>query len=116
MSNTLAMIRQTAAQQPDLIAPQAAARLEQKLAAYLTAWQTSLQQHLQERDQRLQAYLDDNLAKLKAWMEHKIADSANHAVARDDWHRQLARIADAADAWAAAIRPPSEPPHAPGPG
>jgi DNA repair exonuclease SbcCD ATPase subunit len=108
-----AFIQHSAAQRPDLIAPQAAARLEQKLSTYLAAWQQSLQQHLLARDQYFKAYLDQQLAALSAKLERAIADNADHTAARDDWHRQLARIAAATQAWAAAIRPPSQPPHNP---
>lgn len=115
-----AMIQQNAAAQPGQVSPQSAARLEQKLGGYLEAWQSSLQQYLQARDQYQQDHLERQLSVLREWVERQVAGVAGlagHALSRDEWKVCCSRLAEATETLAAALRPspPATPPSSDGP-
>lgn len=108
------LIQQSSSLRAEPVTPQTAARLEQKISTFLGSWQTSLQQHLVDRESRLIGSLNQELARLREWAEARIAASTAQAMSRPEASAHFNRIAAAVQALADAIRPqaihPSPPP------
>ena len=102
-----ALIQQSGALRSETVSPQSAARLEQKISHFLGNWQASLQQHLTDRESRLTALLNQELARLRAWAEARIAANEGQTVSKPELDRHLARLANAARALADAIQLPA---------
>ncbi len=99
-----ALIQQSSTLRAEPVSPQSAARLEQKISHFLGSWQTSLQQHLIDRESRLANTLNLELQKLRAWAEARIAAAASQSVTRPELDHRLSRLASAARALADAIQ------------
>jgi hypothetical protein len=100
-----ALIQQSSSLRSEPVSPQSAARLEQKISHFLGSWQTSLQQHLIDRESRLVNTLNQELVKLRAWAEARIQATASQSVSRPELDQHLSRLADAARTLADAIQP-----------
>lgn len=99
-----ALIQQSSTLRAEPVSPQSAARLEQKISHFLGSWQTSLQQHLIDRESRLVNTLNLELQKLRAWAEARIAAAASQSVTRPELDHRLSRLASAARSLADAIQ------------
>ena len=108
-----ALIQQSSSLRTEPVTPQSAARLEQKISTFLGSWQTSLQQHLVDRESRLIGSLNQELARLREWADARIAASTAQAVSLPEASGHFTRIAAAVQALADAIRPQSNHPSPP---
>lgn len=99
-----ALVQQSSTLRAEPVSPQSAARLEQKISHFLGSWQTSLQQHLIDRESRLVNTLNLELQKLRTWAETRIAAAASQSVTRPELDHRLSRLASAARALADAIQ------------
>lgn len=86
--------------------PQAAVQqLEQKLGTWLTNWQAALQNHLNEREERLSQKLHSEAASLWENTESQLTRLQSRSVDRDQLEERFHRIAEAARAFAETISP-----------
>lgn len=102
-----AQIQQVAAARAAESAQPAVERLEQKLGSWLTHWQTSLQSHLTEREQRLAGEIRQEVATLWEHTESQITRLQSRALDRDSVEERFQRIAAAARALAECAVPTS---------
>lgn len=102
-----AQIQQVAAARAAESAQPAVERLEQKLGAWLANWQTSLQSHLNEREQRLAGQIRQEVASLWEHTESQITRLQSRALDRDQVEERFQRIAAAARALAECAVPAS---------
>ena len=86
--------------------PQAAVQqLEQKLGSWLTNWQAALQNHLNEREQRISQKLHEEVATLWESTESQVTRLQSRSVDREQLEERFERIAEAARAFAETISP-----------
>jgi predicted trehalose synthase len=102
-----AQIQQVAAARAAESAQPAVDRLEQKLGAWLGNWQTSLQTHLNEREQHLAGQIRQEVATLWEHTESQITRLQSRALDRDQVEERFQRIAAAARALAECAVPTS---------
>ncbi|MEO5916939.1 MAG: hypothetical protein ABIS50_22110 [Luteolibacter sp.] len=100
-----AQIQQVAALKSSESAAPAINQLERKIGTWLTAWQSSFQVHLNDRDQRLASQLRGEVAALWESTESQITRLESRAVDRDSLEERFNRIALAARALAECASP-----------
>ncbi len=98
-----AQIQSVAAMKSREAAPPANHQLERKLGSWLTDWQSSLQVHLRDRDQRLTSDLRNEVAKLRETTESKFTRLESRTLDRDSIEDRFNRIALAARAFAESV-------------
>ncbi|MGL4401226.1 MAG: hypothetical protein ACRCXD_15255, partial [Luteolibacter sp.] len=87
-------------------------QLEQKIGGWLTSWQRSFHQQLNDRDQRIAGELRKEVALLWENTESQITRIQSRAVDRDSIEERFNRIALAARALAECASPSAVPPGA----
>lgn len=80
-------------------------QLEQKLGTWLSNWQTALQNHLNEREERVSQKLRGEVASLWENTESQVTRLQSRAVDRDHLEERFQHIAEAARAFAESISP-----------
>lgn len=88
-------------------APATTGGLEQKIGAWLGQWQTALQTHLAQRDQRILSDIRKEVALLWENTEGEITRLKSQTFEARDIHRRLQGIADAARVLAEAASSPT---------
>lgn len=90
-------------------------QLEQKIGGWLTAWQSSFQSQLNDRDKRIASQLRSEVAALWENTESQLTRLESRAIDRDSIEERFSRIALAARALAECASPtpikPSTAPH-----
>lgn len=84
----------------------AVSRLEGRIGSWLGTWQSSLQNHLNEREERLAKQLRGEVAALWESTESQLTRLQSRAVEREHIEGRFARIAAAARALADCVSPP----------
>lgn len=107
-----AQIQQVAAAKASESPLPAVQQLEQKVGTWLSSWQSSFYQQLNDRDQRLAAELRKEVALLWENTESQITRIQSRAVDRDSIEERFKRIALAARALAECASPSAVPPGA----
>jgi dynactin complex subunit len=80
-------------------------QLEQKLGTWLNNWQSALQQHLNEREERLTQKLHSDAASLWESTESQLTRLQSRSVDREQLEERFQQIAEAARAFAETISP-----------
>ena len=100
-----AQIQQVAAMKAAENPQTAVQQLEQKLGSWLTNWQAALQNHLNEREERISQKLHDDVASLWENTESQVTRLQSRSVDREQLEERFERIAEAARAFAETISP-----------
>lgn len=100
-----AQIQQVAAARASESNPAAIQQLEARLGTWLTNWQGALQNHLNEREERLAGQIREEVARLWENTESQITRLQSRTLERDQIEERFRRIADAARALAESASP-----------
>lgn len=103
-------IQQVATLKASELAPRSINQLENRLGTWLTAWQSSVNVHLHQRDTRIASQLRSEVGELWARTESQLARLESHNVDRDSLDERFSRIAIAARALADSLSPASSNP------
>lgn len=98
-------IQQVAATRASESNPAAIQQLEARLGTWLTNWQGALQNHLNEREERLAGQIREEVARLWENTESQLTRLQSRTPDRDQIEERFRRIADAARALAESASP-----------
>ncbi|MBC8125932.1 MAG: hypothetical protein H8M99_02135 [Gloeobacteraceae cyanobacterium ES-bin-144] len=98
-------IQQIAAQKSADTSSQSILQLEQKIGTWLTNWQSSLHNHLNDRETRLASSIRGEVATLWENTESQITRLQSRSLDRDSVEERFSRIAEAARALAECAMP-----------